>query len=344
MTDRSPGRALLLPLTPLYRLGLAARELRLRSGIEPVRRLRYPVISIGNLSTGGSGKTPLTIALAKTLTTRGFQVDILSRGYGRKSTVPARVRPDGSADEFGDEPLLIARETGLLVYVASQRFVAGQLAESELAAAPESPAAQAASAARQVLHILDDGFQHRQLHRDVNILLLDRRDWHDRLLPAGNLREPLKAILRATILAIPADDPLFESDLKTWGWTGPIWRLRRTMDVPSVDGPVAAFCGIARPNQFFAGLESAGLRLAARTAFPDHHQYNPRDLADFASRALAVSATTLITTEKDQVRLGCIPLDLPLKTARLSIEIDNANDSLNTLIGQLPTSPSSHPL
>ena len=109
------SRPMLLPLVPLYRLALAARELRLRSGLEPVRRLRYPVISIGNLSTGGSGKTPLTIALAKALTGRGFQVDVLSRGYGRKGSLPVRVRVDGTADEFGDEPLVIARETGLPV-------------------------------------------------------------------------------------------------------------------------------------------------------------------------------------------------------------------------------------
>lgn len=336
MSDPSSGRKLLLPLTPLYRLALAARELRLSSGLEPVRRLRYPVISIGNLSTGGSGKTPLTIALAKALTERGFQVDVLSRGYGRFSSLPARVRPDGTADEFGDEPLLIARETSLPVYVARQRFDAGQLAEADpLAISSEySPKA----------HLLDDGFQHRQLHRDADILLLDRRDGHDRLLPAGNLREPLRAIHRATVLAIPADDPELEAELKAWGWTGPIWRLRRTMDVPPIDGPVAAFCGIARPEQFFAGLEAAGLRLAAQTPFPDHHRYTERDLAGLASRARAAGATALLTTQKDQIRLGSIPLRLPLETARLSIEIDHPDEALDDLLAQLPLPPAPHSL
>jgi tetraacyldisaccharide 4'-kinase len=340
----SETRPLLLPLTPLYRLALAARELRLRSGLEQVRRLRHPVISIGNLSTGGSGKTPLTIALAKALTARGFQVDILSRGYGRQSSLPAGVRFDGTADEFGEEPILIARETGLPVYVARQRFEAGQLAESDLAAAPESPAAQAASAPRQMLHILDDGFQHRQLRRDANILLLDRRDFHDRLLPAGNLREPLKAIHRATVLAIPADDPQFESDLKTWGWKGPIWRLRRTMDVPTIDGPVAAFCGIARPNQFFDGLKAAGLQLASRTAFPDHHRYTPNDLAALVSRARAAGAVALITTQKDHIRLRSISCDLPIQIVPLTTEIDHPDEALNALLAQLSTPPASRPL
>jgi tetraacyldisaccharide 4'-kinase len=329
-------RPVLLPLTPLYRFALAARELRLRSGLEPIRRLRYPVISIGNLSTGGSGKTPLTIALAKALTQRGFQVDILSRGYGRKGSLAARVHPDGTADDFGDEPLLIARETGLPVYVARQRFNAGQLAEAD------PPARQ--NEVKPGVHLLDDGFQHRQLHRDVNILLLDRRDWHDRLLPAGNLREPLKAIRRATVIAIPADDPKFESDLKAWGWTGPIWRLRRMMEVPEVTGPVAAFCGIARPEQFFDGLEAAGLQLAMREAFPDHHRYTPRDLADLTDLARAADATTLLTTQKDQVRLGSILLDLPLKTVSLSVEIDHIEEALDYLLGQLSHPSASGPL
>jgi tetraacyldisaccharide 4'-kinase len=329
-------RSLLLPLTPLYRLALSARELRLRSGLEPIRRLRNPAISIGNLSTGGSGKTPLTIALAKALTKRGLQVDVLSRGYGRKSPLPARVSPDGTADEFGDEPLLIARETGFPVYVARQRYEAGQLAECELDSFQNED--------RPKAHLLDDGFQHRQLHRNADIVLLDRRDWQDRLLPAGNLREPLKAIHRATIIAIPADDPELEAELKAWGYTGEIWRLRRKMDVPAVDGPVATFCGIARPEQFFSGLEAAGLHLASRTAFSDHHRYTARDLAGLASLARAAGATELMTTPKDQVRLGSIPLDFPLKTARLTIEIDHADEALDSLLSQLPLPPAARHL
>src|ERR1035437_8048776 len=129
MTKPFSSRGLLLPLVPIYRLALGARELSLHLRLEPVRRLRWPVISLGNLSTGGSGKTPLTIALAKALTRRGYAVDVLSRGYGRQSKLAARVRLDGRVEEFGDEPLLIVRETGLPVYVAGQRYQAGLLAE-----------------------------------------------------------------------------------------------------------------------------------------------------------------------------------------------------------------------
>jgi tetraacyldisaccharide 4'-kinase len=336
VSDPSSSRGLLLPLVPLYRLALAAREFRLRSGLEPVQRLRYPVISIGNLSTGGSGKTPVTIALAQALTQRGFQVDVLSRGYGRRSSVPARVNIDGTADDFGDEPLLIAREAGVPVYVARQRIEAGQLAEAD--AAPIS------NDHKPRVHLLDDGFQHRQLHRDADIVLLDRRDWRDHLLPAGNLREPLMALHRATALAIPIDDPEFEAELKSWGWKGPIWRLRRNMEVPSIDGPVAAFCGIARPDQFFAGLEAGGLRLATCVAFPDHHRYKPRDLARLTSRARFAGAVTLVTTQKDQVRLGTCILDIPLKTARLSIEIDRQDEGLDALLAHVLLPPASRPL
>ncbi|HUV70223.1 MAG TPA: tetraacyldisaccharide 4'-kinase, partial [Terracidiphilus sp.] len=176
MSQASSARPLLAPLVPVYKLALALRELRLGSRLEPVRRLRLPVVSVGNLSAGGAGKTPLTIALAEALTRLGLSVDVLSRGYGRRSKAALRVDPNGSAEEFGDEPLLIAREAGVPVYVAAHRYEAGLQAEG---------------AGLSSLHLLDDGFQHRQLHREVNFLLLDGRDWNDGLLPAGNLREPL---------------------------------------------------------------------------------------------------------------------------------------------------------
>ena len=124
-------RPWLAPLTPIYAAALSMRNLRIDNGWELVRRLRFPVVSIGNLSTGGAGKTPLTIALANALTQRGFHVDVLSRGYGRQSQLPARVNPEGAAEEYGDEPLLIARSTGVPVYVAAERYRAGQLAEAE---------------------------------------------------------------------------------------------------------------------------------------------------------------------------------------------------------------------
>lgn len=331
------SRKLLLPLVPAYRLALLMRELGLRTGMESVSRLNFPVISIGNLSAGGAGKTPLTITLAKALNARGLRVDVLSRGYGRRGERAARVDPDGAAENFGDEPLLIARATGVPVYVAGQRFGAGQLAEAYAppdVAFPHLP----------WVHLLDDGFQHRQLHRDVDILLLDHRDWlAEGLLPAGNLREPRNAALRATIIAIPAPDKAreLESALRKCGWEGPVWRLHRKMDVPEIHGPAAAFCGIARPAQFFAGLEAAGLRIAARIAFADHHRFTPADVERIVNAAQQAGATALITTEKDLARLGklasAFPASLPLKTAQLKIEIEHENEAIDWLIGFLDT-------
>jgi tetraacyldisaccharide 4'-kinase len=345
-------RPWLAPLTPLYAAGVSLRNLRIEKGWEQTHRLRGPVISIGNLSTGGSGKTPLTIALAKALTQRGFQVDVLSRGYGRRSRLPARVDSMGSAEEFGDEPLLIAREAA--VYVAAQRYEAGSLAESaeaSLVGRGFSPGTMAAeptralapegifASCRSVLHILDDGFQHRQLHRDVDILLLNAEDWRDSLLPAGNLREPLNALRRATIIAIPADEPTLEADLRSYGWQGPIWHLHRKMEVLPVTGPVAAFCGIARPEQFFVGLENAGVKIVVRTAFPDHHRYTIADMKRLTTEATKAGATTLLTTEKDAVRLGKLAASLPaylsLKTVRLRVEIENEAQAIEWMANEL---------
>jgi len=329
-------RPWLLPLTPLYGAGVALRNLRVEKGWEPVRRLRWPVVSIGNLSTGGTGKTPLTIALAKLLTGKGFHVDVLSRGYGRETKEPARVRPDGTSAEFGDEPLLIAREAGVPVYVAAQRYEAGLLAEAQADASGQHDARQRQ---RPLAHVLDDGFQHRQLARDADILLLNRADWSDTLLPAGNLREALRAAKRADVIAIPADEPELESELRAWGWQGPTWQLHRRIQVPQVNGPVAAFCGIARPEQFFAGLEAAGLRLAARKAFRDHHIYTDADVRNLTAMARAAGAGVLVTTEKDAVRLGSLNsvflADLPMKTARLSIEIEHEASAIEPLARRL---------
>jgi tetraacyldisaccharide 4'-kinase len=363
MKQPSLVRRLLFPLIPLYRLALAFRELRLLVGLEPVRRLRFPVVSIGNLSTGGAGKTPLTIALAKALKRRGLRVDVLSRGYGRQSLLAARVQPGGSAEEFGDEPLLIAREAKIPVYVAPRRYEAGLLAEADAEASgsePQpassspgaSPAAESASdgspsAASQApappplrhVHLLDDGFQHRQLDRDVEILLLSQQDWQDCLLPAGNLREPRAAIRRASVVALPADQPELEAALCAWGWQGPVWRLRRKMEIPLVNSPVAAFCGIARPEQFFSGLEATGLEIALQLAFPDHFTYTREVLEELLAEAREKECAAIVTTGKDLVRLGKLasifPDSLPLVTASLSIEIENESAALDWLVNRI---------
>ena len=240
---------------------------------------------------------------------------------------------------------MIAREANVPVFVAAERYEAGLLAERDtarkqgsegtshpseqrpLAGGPGSQQVSGSASQRVGVHLLDDGFQHRQLYRDVDILLLSRGDLNDHLLPAGNLREALHAAERASVIAIPADEPEVADWLQSRGWKGQVWRLRRRMDVPQVDGPVVAFCGIARPEQFFQGLESAGVSLAARFAFPDHHRYTAGDIEHLVVAAQQAGAVALLTTEKDGVRLGAmaasLPASLPLKTVSLRIEIED---------------------
>jgi tetraacyldisaccharide 4'-kinase len=323
------ARPLLWPLVPVYRLALALREFQLRAGLKPIRRLRRPVVSVGNLSAGGAGKTPLTIALAKALTARSVEVDVLSRGYGRRCALPVLVDSRGTAEEFGDEPLEIAREADVPVFVATERYEAGRLAEGA------SQQVGASASQRVGVHLLDDGFQHRQLHRDVDILLLSSEDLADHLLPAGNLRETLHAASRADVIAIPTDEPEVAEWAKSQGWEKLVWRLRRCMDVPPVDGPVVAFCGIARPEQFFAGLERAGLRLAARFAFPDHHPYTGGDLEKLSGAAQKAGAAALLTTEKDRVRLGAMTPSIPIHTVALRIEIENEKAAVDWLVSRI---------
>jgi tetraacyldisaccharide 4'-kinase len=309
----------------VYGLALGLRELGLRLGLSKVERLRWPVISIGNLSTGGAGKTPLTIALARALSGRGIPVDVLSRGYGRTNGSAMRVNATGTAEEYGDEPLEIARATGVPAYVAARRYEAGLIAEAEMPVG---------------MHLLDDGFQHRRLHRDVDIVLVSTRDFKDRLLPAGNLREPLRALRRATCVVVDADDEEVEARLDRIGWEGPGLRIRRRMEVPHVIGPVVAFCGIARPQQFFAGLEANGMELAARITFADHHSYSIGDVERLLAEMRKRGAVACVTTEKDRVRLAgmakTLAKGLSLSTAVLRVEIEDEEAMMDWLLGTLP--------
>ena len=180
--------ALLAPFALLYSSLVRARNARL-DRTSPAQ-LKWPVVSVGNLSVGGTGKTPLVICLAELLGREGFAVDVLSRGYGRSHRMVERVDTEGSAGRFGDEPLLIARQAGVPVYVGASRYEAGRLAELELGGAGPR------------VHLLDDGFQHRRLARVVDVVLLHRSDLHQRLLPAGRLREPLSSLGRADVIVL----------------------------------------------------------------------------------------------------------------------------------------------
>lgn len=301
----------LAALAPLYAAGLATKNAAYDHGWKTPKRLGWPVVSIGNLSVGGSGKTPLTIRLAELLRERGAAVDVLSRGYGRRSHAVERVNPDGTAEQFGDEPVEIARVTGVPVFVGPSRYAAGMLAEG----ASSGPG----------LHLLDDGFQHRQLARDVDIVVLHRSDFTGQLLPAGRLREGLAALRRAHILVLRAEDADLEGLLRQRGLRQPIWWMERRNEVPPVHR-VIAFCAIARPEEFVSGLRAGGADVAAMRVWRDHHFYTQTDAAELVELRRQHEAEAFVTTEKDRVRLGPDRLrrlegEAPVHTARLTVRL-----------------------
>ncbi len=322
---------LLTPLELIYAAGLRAKNAQY-DRTEPAR-LKWPVVSVGNLSVGGAGKTPLVIRLAHLLRKRGFAPDVLSRGYGRASTAAGRVNQAGGVKDFGDEPLLIARSAHVPVYVGASRYAAGMLAELG-----ESDAAGH-------VHLLDDGFQHRQLARAVDIVVMHPADVRDRLLPVGRLREPLSSLQRAHIVVLRQEDATLESRLRRY--VRPecsFWRVTRRLCVPPDSRPTIAFCGIARPGEFFRALEGAGTQVAARRSFRDHHRYTPQDMEKLAKLGSEESCGEFITTEKDVVRLDADLLSqltsvAPLRVARLSLEIEDEDAAIDELAAMLASAP-----
>ncbi len=267
------------------------------------QKMSWPVISVGNLSVGGTGKTPLVLLLADRLSQRGWTIDVLSRGYGRSSSKVARVDPSGTSEEFGDEPLLMARH-GLPVYVGANRYGPGQLAEQE---------AHADSLPSRRLHILDDGFQHRKLARAIDIVLVQRADFDGRLLPAGRLREPLSALRRTDICVLRAEDTdLSERLLRFMGGQtqdsdpARVWIVKRRTTLPVAadfsPNPLA-FCAVGDANGFFDGLRQAGVAPQSTIAFRDHHVYSRDDIEGLKATARRCGAKCFVTTEKDSVRL-----------------------------------------
>ena len=233
-----------------------------RAGLLRPRRLPKPVISIGNIAAGGAGKTPAVIALARYLAGKGIKVAVLTRGYGRRDPSVTGVVDAVDATKFGDEPVLIKRKAeNADVIVGVNRF---------------SNANQYLTSHSCDVFILDDGFQHMQIHRDLDVVI-DVRD--------ARLYRESRSALRHADLVIPRD-------------------LR--LQVPdAVRGKrVVAFAALADNRQFFRALESAGLELAATIEFPDHHLYTAADLARIDARAADVRASALVTTEKDAVKIA----------------------------------------
>jgi tetraacyldisaccharide 4'-kinase len=270
------------------------------------------VISIGNLAVGGRAKTPMAALVAERLRARGERPAILSRGYARRDAAdgvvvvrdPGGIRAD--LDRAGDEPLMLARRLdGVAVLAASSRYLAGCLAERHLGC---------------TVHILDDGFQHFDLHRDADLVLVAAEDLANAgTLPGGRLREPIDAASAAD--AFVGLDGANATHLASGR---PAWRGRRLLrEVPR--GPALAVAGIANPQGFFEAIRAAGCTVVGEMQFADHHPYSHEDLERISDRARSSGAIAIATTEKDFVRLLPFrPFPVPIVAVAMTLEIDDA--------------------
>jgi tetraacyldisaccharide 4'-kinase len=333
------------PLSSLYGIATAARNNLYDRGILKSRKLSRSVISVGNISIGGSGKTPFVIMLGDLLKQRGIQFDVLSRGYGRQTHGPMLVNPNGTSRDFGDEPLLISRRLSCPVIVGESRYQAGKLAEgarvgtaalscptpdhmgTNAQASPEQSRRSCPPGQRPgALHLLDDGFQHRSLARNFDIVLLTQQDLHDQLLPTGRLREPLSSLRRADAVVLTEEiDPAHLPAVKN------IWSVRRNLTITGTPKNPIAFCGIARPQRFVEQLRNASIQPVAEKFYRDHHQYTPSDIRDLLRLKKENRADVFITTEKDAINLGQYLAELDPMIARVEMELVNAADALDTM-------------
>jgi tetraacyldisaccharide 4'-kinase len=333
-------RPLLLPLVPLYRVALVVKQGMLRLGWLRQRRLPRPVISVGSVSAGGAGKTPVVIMLTGILRRRGYGVSILTRGYGRASTLIERVQPYDDPNWHGDEPVLMAQRAGVPVFAGADRYEVGLLA------------GQDRTDGKIAVHLLDDGFQHRKLARDVDIVLLTKEDVEDMLLPAGNLREPLSALKRADVIVLREEEaeelkPFVErarSQSIDAGHLTPTWLIRRRLSLAesgvTLPTKPLAFCGIARPESFTQMLRSVGYEPMETMVFRDHHSYGDDDIVRLLERGRNAGANGFVTTEKDAVKLTVAMRQRlaalgPLIVARLTVELVDEKGALAQLVSMV---------
>jgi tetraacyldisaccharide 4'-kinase len=314
------------PLTALYGAATALRNTLYDRSLLSSRQLERPVVSVGNLSVGGSGKTPFVIALGERLKARGIRFDVLARGYRRKTRGVLVVETNGNAADFGDEPLLIAGRLGVPVVVGESRYDAGRIAEQKF---------------DSQLHVLDDGFQHRSLARDFDIILMTERDFDDRMLPSGRLREPLSSLQRADAIVLPQNFPgknfsVHDLTIESLARQGKfIWSVKREFAAPDAPAEPIVFCGIARPRQFFAQVRAAGITPAAEVEFRDHHAYNRSDIERLLALQGTLGAGGFLTTEKDAINLGLLQAELdPLAVGALSLTLEHPTDIVDAILAR----------
>src|ERR1700693_6272870 len=301
MMPSRPVRILLWPASKLYGIGVSLRTQLYASGLLKQKHLKATVISVGNLSVGGTGKTPLVIWLAEKLLEQGQRVAILTRGY--RGTA-------GSSDEV--EVMRSRLQNRVVFGVGKGRFAEGQRIESHQAID---------------IFLLDDGFQHLQLARDLDIVLIDAsRPMAQALLPAGPMREPLSALTRAGIIIFTRTEnaagakeaiqrlsnlPIFAASTRSLGFRriGSEGPLQTVAELGS--GPFFVFCGIGNPEAFVCDLQRWGITPAGHMFFADHHRYTLEDVQAIEQAARRIGANGLLTTEKDSCNLSGLTFSSP---------------------------------
>lgn len=342
MTDR--GTIILAPFGALYGALMRARTALYRSGALKIHKVDARVISVGNITTGGTGKTPLVEWIARAAASRsGKRVCILTRGYGRADERARVIVSDGEklladADLGGDEPRLLAESLMGVAAVISDadRVVAARWAEENLGSE---------------IFILDDGFQHQRIARDLDIVTVDATApfGGERMLPRGRLREPAEGLARADIIVITRADQATEIDklrreverlscgrptFLSRARTRTLRPLSQNITVEggnSLPRTVAAFCAIGNAGAFFAHLKTDGHTLACTRAFADHHAYSQSDVDAIQEQARSSGAGLLLTTAKDAVKLRAFTFELPCFVVEIEIEIDEEDELLSLM-------------
>ncbi|MBO0722334.1 MAG: tetraacyldisaccharide 4'-kinase [Blastocatellia bacterium] len=329
----------------LYEMAVRARLVLYHTGILKTYQLKSPVLSVGNLTVGGTGKTPCVAFLAGFLRQEGHHVAILSRGYRRRSKGLIEVSNGEKIlcgpPAAGDEPYLLARECpGVRVVVDSDRYAAGRwLAE-------RSPV---------TVFILDDGFQHLRLARDLNLALIDATEPLERLLPAGRLREPVSGLRRADAVIVTrcdgqVDRSALERRILAFARI-PIFyayhemtKMRRLADGEKIKATslaerrVAAFSGIARPERFIADLTELGIEIVERFEFPDHHHYQEDEFKRIIKSAREAAVDAVVTTEKDAANLKQLEpfqSDIPIYAAQIEFRCENMEELKRFILSKI---------
>ncbi len=329
-----------LPLAGLYGAGVALRNLFFDVGLFRPRRVGLPVISVGNVRAGGTGKTPFVVLLAKMLSERGVRPAVVTRGYGRSGRGQVVVGAGSDVGLVGDEPFMLSQKvSGPVVVAASKRDAAAWVADEDLA---------------DVI-ILDDGFQHRWLQRDLDIVLVRAEDLsaRDCLLPAGYAREPRGALRRADCVVVTGchTQEVFDRARRQLEWLQPVPVVGTRLDVEGVvewgtqapvelrGSRVVAFTGIGTPASFERTLNELGAECVATHVYPDHHWFRSEELARVEADRRTLGAERIVTTEKDGVRLNAeqVASMNALSIVRVAHEIIGGGEELREQVDRIVT-------